>query len=285
MAVQSPSAWETYMEEAVERAVAVMRSRYHERLSVADLAAEAFFSPFHFSRIFRRALGVSPVQYLTAVRLFEAKRLLHATSLNVADIACRVGYVGIGTFTTRFTTLVGVSPGHYRRLPPGRILAIADGVRQLPSWDAVPAAAQQPRTGRGGTIIGSARTECGGNLRRLFVGAFDGAIPQGPPVAWTLSAGDGARQWRLDGVPPGRWVLIVVGEGAGEGVEEGAGNEAVDDPARPGPALSFGISRPVHLLAGSDTWTTVRVRQPHPTDPPILIPLCNRLARPQRLAS
>src|SRR5215813_733454 len=97
MAVRSPSAWERCMEEAVERAVAVMRSRYPERLSVADLAAEAFFSPFYFSRIFRRELGVSPVQYLTAVRLFEAKRLLQGTSLNVADIACRVGYFGIGT--------------------------------------------------------------------------------------------------------------------------------------------------------------------------------------------
>jgi AraC-like DNA-binding protein len=261
------------MEKAVERAVAAMRSRYHERLSVADLAAEAFFSPFHFSRIFRRELGVSPVQYLTAVRLFEAKRLLHATSLNVADIACRVGYVGIGTFTTRFTAMVGVSPGHYRRLPPGRMLAIADGIRQLPSWDTVPAAAHQPRPGRGGTIAGPARTEGGGSLRWLFVGAFDGAIPQGPPVAWTLSAGDGVRQWRLDGVPAGRWVLIGVGE------------STVADPAQPEPALSIGISRPVHLPAGGGTRVTLRMRLPHPTDPPILIPLCNRIAQPERLVS
>src|SRR5262249_38422832 len=255
----------TDMEKAVERAVAMMRSRYHERLSVADLAAEAFFSPFHFSRIFRRELGVSPVQYLTAVRLFEAKRLLQATSLNVADIACRVGYVGIGTFTTRFTSMVGVSPGHYRRLPPGRMLAIADGIRQLPSWDTVPAAAHQPRPGRTGTITGSARTEGGGSLRRLFVGAFDGAIPQGPPVAWTLAAGDGVRQWLAWGVPRGRGGVLGGGGGPGGG-RRGHGG-------RSGPARAGAVHRdqPAGAPAG---------RQRHPGDAPDAPPAPDRPAHP-----
>src|SRR5262249_31916889 len=146
--------------------------------------------PFYFSRIFRRELGVSPVQYLTAVRLFEAKRLLHATSLNVADIACRVGYVGIGTFTTRFTTLVGVSPGHYRRLPGSRMWAFAEGARRPPTGEGARAGAAPPAPGvRGGRIVGSALPVAGSTVRRLFVGVFDAAIPQGPPAAWRLVTG------------------------------------------------------------------------------------------------
>ena len=56
--------------------------------------------------------------------MLEAKRLLLSTSLSVADIACRVGYPGIGTFTTRFTRMVGVSPGRYRLLPRDRMLCL-----------------------------------------------------------------------------------------------------------------------------------------------------------------
>jgi AraC-like DNA-binding protein len=266
------------MEQAVERAVTVIRTRYQEHLSVADLAAEAFFSPFHFSRIFRRELGVSPCQYLTAVRLFEAKRLLLGTSLNVADIACRVGYVGIGTFTTRFTAMVGVPPGHYRRLPASRMLLIADGDRQLPSWDAMPAEA--PRrpwaAGRGATILGCARPAPDMAVSGLFVGAFDDTIPQGPPAAWALVPGECSGYWRLDDVPAGRWVIIALVEGRPAGTA---------DPARTGTTYSLGISDPVQVLPGAVARVSLRMRQPHWTDPPILIPMCHRLPALRSVAS
>jgi AraC family transcriptional regulator len=271
------------MEEAVERAVTVIRSRYQEHLSVADLAAEAFFSPFHFSRVFRRELGVSPCHYLTAVRLFEAKRLLHGTSLNVADIACRVGYVGIGTFTTRFTAMVGVPPGHYRRLPTSRMLLIADGVRQLPDWDVVPAGAlhRSRPAGRGGTIVGSARPAPAMSVSRIFVGAFDDTIPQGPPAAWALVPGADSGQWRLDDVPPGQWVVIALVEGH-SAVPENADPE---NPARAGATFYLGVSDPVQVRAGAIARVRLRMRRPHRTDPPILIPMCHRLPALRSVAS
>jgi len=276
------------MDEAVERAVTVMRSRYHERLSVAELAAEAFFSPFHFSRVFRRELGVSPVQYLTAVRLFEAKRLLQSTSLNVADIACRVGYFGIGTFTTRFHSLVGVSPGHYRRLPPGRMLTITDREWQLPNWDGLPAS-RHPRThapgphGHGGAVIGSAEPTTGCPPSRLFVGVFDETIPQGPPVAWDLVPAPA--QWRLDNLPAGYWTVMAV---AAAGLGRPAGGT---DFRRPvglggyGPACAIGTSGPVQVIPGAVTEVTLRMRQPQRTDPPIHIPLCHCIPQPQSLVA
>src|SRR5262249_56191004 len=126
-------------------------------------------------------VGVAPVRALTGVRLFEAKRLLQATSLNVGDIACRVGYVGIGTFTTRFTTLVGVPPGHYRRLPASRMLAIADGIRQLPTWNEAPAAAAHPpRAVRGGRIVRSTLPAARDAVRQRLVRGCAAPTPHPP---------------------------------------------------------------------------------------------------------
>src|SRR4051794_801763 len=107
---------ESTIEQAVERAIGTMRDNLAEQLTVDDMARSAMFSKFHFSRIFRRVTGVSPGRFLSAIRLQEAKRLLVTTSLNVADISLRVGYTSVGTFSTRFTRSVGLSPTRYRRL-------------------------------------------------------------------------------------------------------------------------------------------------------------------------
>src|SRR5579859_4053906 len=77
--------------EAVERAIATMQERLGEPLSLDTLAEVATLSRFHFSRVFHRVTGLAPVQFLAALRLAEAKRLLLTSSLNVADVCFRVG--------------------------------------------------------------------------------------------------------------------------------------------------------------------------------------------------
>src|SRR5271168_2482578 len=64
----------------IELAVAYMRENYSEPLSLADIARSAMLSRFHFSRVFREATGVSPGRFLSAVRIYEAKRMLASTS-------------------------------------------------------------------------------------------------------------------------------------------------------------------------------------------------------------
>jgi len=59
-----------------------------------------FVSPFHFSRIFAKTVGLTPGRYLTALRLFEAKRLLLSTSLTVSDVVCSVGYSSVARSPT-----------------------------------------------------------------------------------------------------------------------------------------------------------------------------------------
>lgn len=100
---------------AVEQAINCMWERYSEPLSLTDIARSAMLSPFHFSRVFKQATGVSPGKFLTAVRMHQAKRMLLATSMNVADVSVAVGYNSPGSFTSRFTDSVGIPPSRFRR--------------------------------------------------------------------------------------------------------------------------------------------------------------------------
>src|SRR3712207_5930270 len=94
-------------------------ARYFEPLGVDDLARAAGLSRAHFSREFRRAFGESPHAYLLTRRLERAAALLRTTDRSVADVCLSVGLRGIGSFTTSFTRMYGVSPTAYRAsFPP-----------------------------------------------------------------------------------------------------------------------------------------------------------------------
>jgi AraC-like DNA-binding protein len=69
----------------------------------------------HLSRQFRLAYGESPYSYLMTRRIERAMALLRCGNLSVTEVCFAVGCASLGTFTTRFTELVGMSPGTYRR--------------------------------------------------------------------------------------------------------------------------------------------------------------------------
>ena len=100
------------------RAKDLVDARYREPLDVAALARAAFVSPAHFSRQFRRTFGETPHQYLLTRRLERAAELLRNTDRSVADICLTVGLQGIGSFTTSFRRVYGVSPSEYRAAHP-----------------------------------------------------------------------------------------------------------------------------------------------------------------------
>ncbi|WP_106349882.1 helix-turn-helix transcriptional regulator [Antricoccus suffuscus] len=88
---------------------------YAQPLDVEALARGAHMSAGHLSREFRRAYGESPYSYLMTRRIERAMALLRGGDLSVTDICFAVGCSSLGTFSTRFTELVGVPPGTYRR--------------------------------------------------------------------------------------------------------------------------------------------------------------------------
>ncbi|RZQ61297.1 AraC family transcriptional regulator [Amycolatopsis suaedae] len=160
-----------------------MSEKFGEQLTIDDVARAAMFSKFHFTRMFQQATGVTPGRFLSALRLAEAKRLLLSTPNSVADISHQVGYNSVGTFSTRFSARVGISPTLFRQR--GGVAP----ANQLPG-----------NTGSRAVVRGRLTAQ-----GPVFVGLFPGRIPEGRPVCHTVL--DGPGPYVLPGVPDGSWHL------------------------------------------------------------------------------
>jgi AraC-like DNA-binding protein len=88
---------------------------YAQPLDVEALARGAYMSAGHLSREFRRAFGETPYGYLMTRRIERAMALLRRGDMSVTEVCLAVGCSSLGTFSTRFTELVGVPPNTYRR--------------------------------------------------------------------------------------------------------------------------------------------------------------------------
>ena len=98
---------------------------YARPLDVEALARDAHMSAGHFSRQFRLAYGESPYSYLMTRRIERAMALLRRGDLSVTEVCFAVGCSSLGTFSSRFTELVGVPPSTYRRQATGEMAGIA----------------------------------------------------------------------------------------------------------------------------------------------------------------
>lgn len=162
------------------RATRYLRARFRDHVTVGDLATRLAYSPSHLTRVFTAAVGTSPMDYLAAWRLHEAKHLLVAHRLGVAETCHEVGYTSVGTFSRRFLRDVGTPPGALRR--------IADRIaeRTLPAVSLLVPAARRIRV----------RPQVPEEMRRAlgpapyqWVGTFPRPVPSGLPATGTLRRG------------------------------------------------------------------------------------------------
>lgn len=91
-----------------------MDREYAQPLDVPALARTAFMSPAHFSRRFREAYSETPYSYLMTRRIERAKALLRRGDLSVTDVCFAVGCTSLGSFSARFTEIIGETPSAYR---------------------------------------------------------------------------------------------------------------------------------------------------------------------------
>ncbi|MEU7014791.1 helix-turn-helix transcriptional regulator [Streptomyces sp. NPDC046385] len=98
----------------LRRAKDAMDRDYAQPLDVPALARVALMSAGHFSRSFRAAYGETPYSYLMTRRVERAKALLRRGDLSVTEVCFEVGCTSLGSFSSRFTELVGESPSAYR---------------------------------------------------------------------------------------------------------------------------------------------------------------------------
>ncbi|BBD07323.1 putative AraC type helix-turn-helix-domain-containing protein [Desulfovibrio ferrophilus] len=98
----------------VARARAFMDEQCEQDISLDELAQQAHLSPYHFLRVFRRAVGAPPHAYLMNARIRRARQLLR-TTIRLADIAQEIGFSDQAHFTNAFKRFTGLTPGKYRK--------------------------------------------------------------------------------------------------------------------------------------------------------------------------
>ena len=187
---------------AVGRAIDLMRTQFHEPLTLGRIADVAQLSPFHFNHIFRLLTGIRPSVYLAALRIEEAKKLLLTTDRSVTDICFDVGYTSLGTFTTRFSQFVGTTPTQLRQINQDQAF-----YSSFHDWNRLQRDLHmlQPREGNSAVegIVSASHPVHG----LIFVGAFLDPLPQGHPVGCTVLTKPG--RYQLPALPDGRYYLFA----------------------------------------------------------------------------
>ncbi len=232
-------------QQAVERVIRAMRDHLNEPLTLQDMADIAHLSPNHFHRTFHRLIGVPPGEFLTALRLDAAKRLLLTTSMRVTDVCFEVGYSSLGSFTTRFTELVGLAPRRLRQQVEHIMLPPLDNIR--------PQNFVLCHFPTGPCFYG--RVRCAETFTGLiYVGLFPRPIPQGKPARWMCLTRPGP--YMFTGLPDGGYYVLAIAF------------PACDSPQAhllPDRGVLLGMSQ--RCLTGQQDIT---LRMPRLTDPPIV---------------
>jgi AraC-like DNA-binding protein len=102
-----------YLYRRIVQSKLFIDSHFADSINLEDIADEAFFSKFHFIRLFKKTYGRTPHQYLTYVRIENAKLLLEA-GLPASEVCGDVGFDSISSFTDLFKRLVGRTPSAYQ---------------------------------------------------------------------------------------------------------------------------------------------------------------------------
>lgn len=240
-------------DHAVATVIGQMRADVSYPFTLDIFAEMANYSPFHFARMFRNAVGIPPGEFLAAIRFERAKELILRTDASITDICFDVGFSSLGTFSSRFKHLVGLSP---------------NDLRSMPEWlaDRLPSLAQsEPAKPLGtGVAMDGHVTSAVPASGHLYIGLFPAAIPQSLPVSGTRTTGPGP--FALHDVPPGSYRLMA------------ALFPRSDDPLvhlLPGASLLVGIDpRPVVAIPNAaPPRLHIELRPLSLTDPPILTAL------------
>jgi AraC-like DNA-binding protein len=92
-----------------------LAASFDRPLRLSEAASQACLSPFHYHRMFVRAFGETPHDFLTRRRIDRAKQLLAGDECPVTEVCLAVGYESLGSFSSLFRNMVGRSPSDYRR--------------------------------------------------------------------------------------------------------------------------------------------------------------------------
>lgn len=101
--------------ETIKTALTYIKSNYHEKIYISDLARQVNLNEQYFCRLFKKAIGCSPVEYINEYRIKQAKRLLEESDLPVMEICLECGFNNQGNFLQEFRRRTGTTPLQYRK--------------------------------------------------------------------------------------------------------------------------------------------------------------------------
>lgn len=104
-----------YNQQIIGKALAYIQKNYHKKISLTELSDLCYISHVHLCRIFNKALGCPPIQYINNFRLIKVRQLLLDTELSITDIANNTGFESIHYLSRIFTKKFRMSPTEYRR--------------------------------------------------------------------------------------------------------------------------------------------------------------------------
>lgn len=103
------------IDRRIRRSVELMNAQLEQDLSLKEIAAASYLSPFHFVRVFKKLTGTTPHAYLASLRASRAQLLLAEPNLSVTEISSRVGYSSPSHFTKAFRQATGLTPRAFRK--------------------------------------------------------------------------------------------------------------------------------------------------------------------------
>ncbi|WP_029192807.1 helix-turn-helix transcriptional regulator [Paenibacillus harenae] len=240
----------------IDEVIAYIHRQIYEPHLLAGLAGYAGYSPYHFARIFKERIGLSPLYYVSSLRLQKAKELLLHTNLSIRDIGMEIGQQSLGTFTSRFTERVGVTPSQFRHstLQADNHLR---SLQMLDDWQTQRTIFTEHAAVRG-TVHAAAPFE-----GVILLGLFARPIPEGLPLYGTLLSALG--DFCFTDVKPGTYYLMAT--------SVSWGMQAVDV-LLPHNTLRTRSKEPIVVEPyAAVPHQTVTLYPPRLDDPPILISL------------
>ncbi len=103
------------IDRRIRRSVELMHTQLDQDLTLKELAAASYLSPFHFARLFKKLTGSTPHNYLAGIRASRAQLLLADTELSVTEVGAQVGYLSASHFTKAFRLATGTTPREFRK--------------------------------------------------------------------------------------------------------------------------------------------------------------------------
>lgn len=241
----------------IDEAIAYIHQHIYDPLPLSRLAGHVAYSPYHFTRIFKERIGVPPLYYVSALRLQKAKDLLLRTNLSIREIGLEIGQQSLGTFTTRFTERVGVTPSHFRNSTPQAENHLRS-LRKLDDWRTLPHPASNQHARIEGTVQATVPFE-----GVILIGLFPKPMPEGFPLYGTVLPYLG--DFCFTGVKPGIYYLMAT--------SVSWGMQAMDF-LLPHKTLRTRSKQPIIVSPNTVVPNQqVTLHVPRPDDPPILISL------------